>query len=261
MPQTFPWWLNKQEERKKSGGWMREGGQERRTGTKWSGQGLRGQLWLKEKSRSISFPLPSASVTFSASQQGVTSHFSPRSLLCLNNSRMSFRKSTMVSIPSTRISLTRSTPQYGSSASIYGGAGGQGARISSISTSSLRSSVPMVASSSSFKLSSALGGGAGGSKVAGAGIIGDERGAMQNLNDRLANYIETVRNLEIANKELEQKIMVAMEKGGPQSRDYRKYESIIEDLRKKVKSNMNEWIMWNCRFMLDSRNTASVHTC
>lgn len=153
---------------------------------------------------------------------------------------MSFRKSTMVSIPSTRISLTRSTPQYGSSASIYGGAGGHGARISSMSASSLRSSAPMVASSSSFKLSSALGGGAGGSKVAGAGIMGDERGAMQNLNDRLANYIETVRNLEHANKELEQKIMVAMEKGGPQKRDYSKYESIIEDLRRKVNSNMNE---------------------
>lgn len=98
----------------------------------------------------------------------------------------------------------------------------------------------MAASSSSFKLSSALGGGAGGSKVAGAGIIGDERGAMQNLNDRLANYIETVRNLELANKELEQKIMLAMEKGGPKMRDYSKYESIIEDLRRKVNPAMNE---------------------
>lgn len=148
----------------------------------------------------------------------------------------------MVSIPSTRISLTRSTPQYGSSATIYGGAGGRGARASSVSTSLLRSGAPTVASSSSFKLSSALGGGASGSKVAGAGIIGDERGAMQNLNDRLANYIETVRNLELANKELEQKIMLAMEKGGPQTRDYSKYESIIEDLRRKVNLNMNEWM-------------------
>lgn len=146
----------------------------------------------------------------------------------------------MVSIPSTRISLTRSTPQYGSSASIYGGAGGQGARISSSSTSLLRSGAPTVASSSSFKLSSALGGGAGGSKVSGAGITGDERGAMQNLNDRLANYIETVRNLEMANKELEQKIMLAMEKGGPQTRDYSKYEAIVEDLRRKVNLNRNE---------------------
>lgn len=103
-----------------------------------------------------------------------------------------------------------------------------------------------------------MGGGAGGSKVAGAGIIGDERGAMQNLNDRLANYIETVRNLELANKELEQKIMVAMKKGGPQTRDYTKYESIIEDLRRKVNLNMNEWIMYSCGFTLDCTK-ASVH--
>lgn len=72
-----------------------------------------------------------------------------------------------------------------------------------------------------------------------AGIIGDERGAMQNLNDRLANYLETVRNLEQANKELEMKIMEALEKGGPDMRDYSKYEPIIDDLRRKVSLTMN----------------------
>lgn len=75
-----------------------------------------------------------------------------------------------------------------------------------------------------------------------AGIIGDERGAMQNLNDRLANYLETVRNLEQANKELEMKIMEALEKGGPDMRDYSKYEPIIDDLRRKVSLTMNNKI-------------------
>lgn len=151
--------------------------------------------------------------------------------------------------PSSHISLTRSTPQYGS-ASIYGGAGGQGTRISSVSTTSLRSGAPMTSSSSAFKLSSAMGGGMGsgfggaGASVAtgggaGAGIIGNERGAMQNLNDRLANYLETVRNLEQANKELEMKIMETLEKGGPDMRDYSKYEPIIDDLRRKVSLTMN----------------------
>lgn len=82
-----------------------------------------------------------------------------------------------------------------------------------------------------------MGSGSAGASMAvggGAGIMGDERGAMQNLNDRLANYLETVRNLEQANKELEMKIMEALEKGGPDMRDYSKYEPIIEDLRKKV---------------------------
>ncbi len=147
----------------------------------------------------------------------------------------------------TPFSITRSAAPY-CAASIYGGAGGHGARISSVSSTSLRSGAPMT--SSSFKLSNALSGGMGsgfggaGASVAtggntGATITGNEKGAMQNLNNRLANYLETVRNLEQANKELEMKIRDALEKGGPDMRDYSKYEPIIEDLRKQVSIAMN----------------------
>lgn len=162
---------------------------------------------------------------------------------------MNFRRSNMQQIPSSHISMTRSIPQQ-RAASIYAGAGGQGVRISSASTSSLRSGAPMSSSSSSFKLSSGMGGGKGSgfggagafmasSGGAGAGILGNEKGAMQNLNDRLANYLETVRNLEQANKELEMKIMEALEKGRPDMRDYSKYEPIIEDLRTQVRETIN----------------------
>uniref|UniRef100_A0A3Q3VV34 IF rod domain-containing protein n=1 Tax=Mola mola TaxID=94237 RepID=A0A3Q3VV34_MOLML len=147
-----------------------------------------------------------------------------------------FRRTTIHQTPSAHITMTRSAPQY-RSLSICGGAGGQGARISSVSTSSLRAGAPMTASSSAFRLSSALGG-------------GDERGAMQNLNDRLANYIETVRNLEQTNRELEMKIMQALEKGGPEMRDYSKYEPIIEDLRRKIFDKIAE----NARFVLQIDN-------
>ncbi|KAM3872182.1 keratin, type I cytoskeletal 18 [Diretmus argenteus] len=64
--------------------------------------------------------------------------------------------------------------------------------------------------------------------------MGNEKFAMQNLNDRLANYLETVRNLEQANHKLEIKIKEALEKSGPDFRDYSKYQAILDDLRRKV---------------------------
>lgn len=58
---------------------------------------------------------------------------------------------------------------------------------------------------------------------------------MQNLNDRLASYLETVRNLEKANSTLEIKIREAIDKRGPlEGRDYSKYYTIITGLREKV---------------------------
>ncbi|XP_039884932.1 keratin, type I cytoskeletal 18-like [Simochromis diagramma] len=165
---------------------------------------------------------------------------------------------------SSRMSFTRSTPVY-RAASIYAGAGGQDVRISSASASSLRSGIPL-RPSTSFKLSSGLSGGMGAgysgagyggasasvtaSGGSGASILGNEKGAMQNLNDRLANYLETVRTLEKANKELELKIMEALEKGGPDMRDYSKYEPIIDDLRRQIFDK----IMDNARLVLQIDN-------
>lgn len=58
---------------------------------------------------------------------------------------------------------------------------------------------------------------------------------MQNLNDRLASYLEKVRALEKANGELEVKIRDWYQKQGPgPSRDYSHYWKTIEDLRDKI---------------------------
>ncbi|KAJ7999628.1 hypothetical protein DPEC_G00196380 [Dallia pectoralis] len=149
--------------------------------------------------------------------------------------------------PSSYVSFQRSVPVSSSyrAASTYGGAGGKGTRISSVAYGGLRSGAPAGSSSyssSSFNMSgggmgSAAGSGGGANMAAGGvsgHIMGNEKGAMQNLNDRLANYLETVRNLEQANGELEMKIRQALEKGGPDARDYNKYNAVLDDLRRQV---------------------------
>ena len=58
---------------------------------------------------------------------------------------------------------------------------------------------------------------------------------MQNLNDRLASYLEKVRALEEANTELEVKIRDWYQNQRPRSaRDHSPYFKTIEDLRNKV---------------------------
>jgi acidic type I keratin len=62
---------------------------------------------------------------------------------------------------------------------------------------------------------------------------------MQNLNDRLASYMDKVRALEESNYELEGKIKEWYEKHGNSSqrepRDYSKYYKTIEDLKGQVR--------------------------
>ncbi|XP_018412079.1 PREDICTED: keratin, type I cytoskeletal 12-like [Nanorana parkeri] len=69
-------------------------------------------------------------------------------------------------------------------------------------------------------------------------LLGGEKHTMQNLNDRLANYLDKVRDLEVANAELEKKIREWYEQhsatNNSQSRDYSKYFNIIEDLKNRI---------------------------
>lgn len=104
--------------------------------------------------------------------------------------------------------------------SVYGGAGGRNVRVSYASNGL----------GSGFDLASALPGGSDG----GFSVSGNEKGTMQNLNDRLAAYLQKVRSLEAANAQLERQIREWYEKKTPSVKDYSKYWVIIEDLRKKV---------------------------
>ncbi|KAM6164171.1 keratin, type I cytoskeletal 26-like [Rhynchocyon petersi] len=87
-------------------------------------------------------------------------------------------------------------------------------------------------------------------------LSGNEKVTMQNLNDRLASYLDHVQALEEANADLEQKINRWYEKCGPGSfrgfdHDYSRYFSVIEDLKRQIISAT----ACNARIVLQNDNS------
>ncbi|KAF1575776.1 Keratin, type I cytoskeletal 18, partial [Eudyptes moseleyi] len=124
-----------------------------------------------------------------------------------------------------------------SAASVYAGAGGSGSRISITRTTSLTSSGGGYGSGYGAGYGASYGAGLGGSmSFTGSGVVANEKETMQDLNDRLATYLEKVRSLEQENRRLEVQIRDFMAKKGPSTRDWGHYWEVIEELRDKVGS-------------------------
>ncbi|XP_065554987.1 keratin, type I cytoskeletal 16-like [Lathamus discolor] len=82
-----------------------------------------------------------------------------------------------------------------------------------------------------------FGGGFGGSFGTGGDLLlsGNEKVTMQNLNDRLASYLDKVRRLEEENAQLEHHIREWYRKQAPSvSKDYSSYYDTIEQLQNQI---------------------------
>ncbi|NWW31136.1 KRT36 protein, partial [Panurus biarmicus] len=99
-----------------------------------------------------------------------------------------------------------------------------------------------------------FGGGFGGSSGTGGDLLlnSNEKVTMQNLNDRLASYLEKVRRLEEENAQLEHHIREWYRKQAPSvSKDYSSYYQTIEQLQSQIISATVD----NNRMLLDIDNS------
>ncbi|NXY36845.1 K1C20 protein, partial [Pomatorhinus ruficollis] len=156
--------------------------------------------------------------------------FSTRSIQWSTSSRVQPSAPSVSSLTSRKMSI-----QKIQAPSVYGGAGGFGTRISTSTSSSQ---------------------GLGGSlqlSITGNDVLlaGNEKSTMQNLNDRLAAYLERVRSLEKSNSLLEMQIREWYEKNTVSTgQDYSSFFKTIEELRTKISAAQME----NSRLVLQIDN-------
>ncbi|NXV01137.1 K1C20 protein, partial [Cettia cetti] len=153
--------------------------------------------------------------------------FSTRSIQWGTSSRVQTSAPSVSGLTSRKMSI-----QKIQAPSVYGGAGGYGTRIST-STSSGQGGLQL--------------------RITGSDVLlaGNEKSTMQNLNDRLAAYLERVRSLEKSNSQIELQIREWYEKNTiSKGQDYSSYFKTIEELRNQISAAQME----NSRLVLQIDN-------